>query len=191
MNKKILAFLFSLLVLLVLFVVALPAGAGAWATVGVTEMPETIYAERPFTIEFMVWQHGNKPVHELHWGVDRSVAVSPLASFGSPDAGEKLMFTAVPLEKPGLFRADIILPGAGTYYWSIAPEPLHGVTEFDPLTVEPAAAAPTTNQNPAMPLTQSGASLRIPGALALVTVGVLGFLFKRRRTAIGARKISE
>ena len=62
MNKKILAFLFSLLVLLVLFVVALPAGAGAWATVGVTEMPETIYAERPFTIEFMVWQHGNKPV---------------------------------------------------------------------------------------------------------------------------------
>jgi hypothetical protein len=144
MNRKktLLSVLLLLIVLLPLLV--LPVNGGGWATVGITKMPEQLYAGRPFTIEFMVWQHGNKPVHELNWGNDRSTPIEPVISFGSADAGAKMMFEARPANKPGLFTAEISLPGDGEWFLSIDPNPLGGVTEFDPLTVLPESAAPAT-----------------------------------------------
>jgi hypothetical protein len=141
MNRK--KILFSLFLLaLALPLLVLPANAGGWATVGITQMPEELVAERPFTLEFMVWQHGNKPVHELNWGDGESRPIEPLISLGSADAGEKLTFKARPAKELGLFTAEITLPAEGEWFLSIDPNPLGGITEFDSLTVLPRSAAP-------------------------------------------------
>jgi len=144
--------LFAALMLVPLWVViAVPVHAGGWATVGITEMPEEIVAGRPFTLQFMVWQHGNKAVHEISWDGKRMIPIEPLVSFGSAEAGQKLMFDAQPAKEPGLFTAEIKLPEEGEYVWTIAPQPLAGVTEFEPLTVLPEAKGidlrPSTSRN--------------------------------------------
>ena len=183
MNRK-MTLLFSLLLILPLILFAAPVYAGGWATVGITEMPEEIEAGRPFTLQFMVWQHGNKPVHELSWGSDRVMPVEPVISFGSAEAGQKLMFKAQPAKQLGLFTAEIMLPAEGEYVWTIAPQPLAGVTEFEPLTVIPAGTG--TAVHPAAAQTLSLAGVTFPlwvAAAGLLLVAVFALTLRARPAA--------
>jgi hypothetical protein len=141
-NRKKNLFYLIFLLILAFPLLSLPVYAGGWATVSITSMPEELYAGRPFTIEFMVRQHGNKPVHDLYWDNNRRIPVEPVISLGSAEAKGKLMFKAQPVKQPGLFKAEITLPDEGEWFLSIDPNPLGGVTEFDPLNVLPASAAP-------------------------------------------------
>ena len=140
-RKKTLLILFALLIL-ALPLLVLPAYAGGWAEVEITSMPDKLYAGRPFTIEFMVLQHGNKPVHDLAWGDSGRTPVEPVISLGSSSAGGKLTFKARPAKQPGLFTAEITLPGEGEWLLSIDPKPLGSIGEFDALTVLPESSAP-------------------------------------------------
>jgi len=183
MNRK-MTLLFSLLLILPLILFAAPVYAGGWATVGITEMPEEIEAGRPFTLQFMVWQHGNKPVHELSRGSNRVMPVEPVISFGSAEAGQKLMFKAQPAKQPGLFTAEIMLPAEGEYVWTIAPQPLAGVTEFEPLTVIPAGTG--TAVHPAAAQTLSLAGVTFPlwvAAAGLLLVAVFALTLRARPAA--------
>ena len=183
MNRK-MTLLFSLLLILPLILFAAPVYAGGWATVGITEMPEEIEAGRPFTLQFMVWQHGNKPVHELSRGSNRVMPVEPVISFGSAEAGQKLMFKAQPAKQLGLFTAEIMLPAEGEYVWTIAPQPLAGVTEFEPLTVIPAGTG--TAVHPAEAQTLSLAGVTFPlwvAAAGLLLVAVFALTLRARPTA--------
>jgi hypothetical protein len=148
-RKKTLLILFALLIL-ALPLLVLPVYAGGWAEVKITRIPDELYAGRPFTIEFMVLQHGNKPVHELSWNGDRTVPIEPVISLGSAEAQAKLTVKAQPAKQPGLFMAEITLPGEGEYYLSIDPNPLGGISKFEPLNVLPESAAPA-----AAPVVQS------------------------------------
>jgi hypothetical protein len=185
MSRKLILLFAALLVVPLLVVLAAPVYAGGWATVGATEMPEEIVAGRPFMMTFMVWQHGNKPVHELSWDEGRVIPVRPLVSFGSAGAGQKLMFEAQPSEKiPGCFTVEIMLPEEGEYTWTIEPRPLAVVTEFEPLTVLPVGSG-TAVQAAAVPsLTLAGASLPLWPAAALILVLVaIFFAYNTRRAA--------
>ncbi len=164
------------LLLITLFLALLPsaAHAGGWATVGITELPEEIVAGRPFTLRFMVWQHGNKPVHDLGWAAGERYPVTPQITLTSAQSGETVTAAAVPARQKGLFTAEITLPSAGEWRWSIAPDPLAGVTEFDPLSAQPQTAvslpAAAGALLPTVPF--SGALLALPA--------VLFFAFTRR-----------
>jgi hypothetical protein len=186
MSRKLILLFAALLVVPLLIVFAAPVYAGGWATVGVTEMPEEIVAGRPFTLTFMVWQHGNKPVHELSWDEGRIIPVRPLVSFGSADAGQKLMFEAQPSEKqPGCFTVEIMLPEEGEYAWTIAPQPLAGVTEFEPLAVLPAEGGTAVQQAAVPSFALAGASFPL-WAAAIVILG-LAALFLSVMTRPSAR----
>jgi hypothetical protein len=156
-----------------LFLLAQPAYAGGWATVGITEMPDQPQAQQPFELAFMVWQHGNKAVHEIYWDGDRRLALAPEVTFTSPETGQSLIFTAEPAKQPGLFITEVNLPGEGTWEWSIALEPLHNVTEMQPLTVLPAKSA-AAKEAPVQVLTLFAANVPLLAVLAAaVFVGLL------------------
>jgi len=157
--------------------------AGGWATVGITEMPEQIVAGKPFAIEFMVWQHGNKPVHVLQWDNNRSRPITPQVTLTSADDGQTVTFTAQAAKQKGLFVAEITVPAEGSWEWSIAPDPLAGVSKFDSLTVLPASKTlfPDGFQSPAA----LGAAVGFPPWImpgVLLFAGLLFLIIRSRRS---------
>lgn len=181
MTRRLILLFAALLLVPLLVVIAVPVHAGGWATVGITEMPEEIVAGRPFTLQFMVWQHGNKPVHELSRGSNRVMPVEPVISFGSAEAGQKLMFKAQPAKQLGLFTAEIMLPEEGEYVWTIAPQPLAGVTEFEPLTVIPAGTGTDVQPVTAQMLSLAGITFPLWAAAAgLLLLAVFALALRTR-----------
>ncbi len=184
MNRKTLVFSLSLLFFAVV-IWAAPAYAGGWATIGVTEMPDQIVAGRPFTLEFMVWQHGNKAVHNLIWDNNRTIPVTPQVILHSPDSAETVTFDARPGKQKGLFIAEITVPTDGVWEWSISPDPLAGVTELKPLTVLPPPKAPVENgfQSPQFFLAGAGFPAWATAVAAISLLGALLLLAVRARRA--------
>jgi hypothetical protein len=181
MTRRLILLFAALLLVPLLVVIAVPVHAGGWATVGITEMPEEIVAGRPFTLQFMVWQHGNKAVHEISWDGKRMIPIKPLVSFGSAEAGQKLMFDAQPAKEPGLFTAEIMLPEEGEYVWTIAPQPLAGVTEFEPLTVIPAGTGTAVDPVTAQMLSLAGITFPLWAAAAgLLFLAVFALALRTR-----------
>jgi hypothetical protein len=174
MNRHLTALLSALICAAALIFLASPAHAGGWATVGITAKPEQIYAGQPFTVEFMVWQHGNKPVHNLVWDNNRRIPVTPRVRLSSADGQQKAAFEAVPAKKLGLFTAEITLPDDGEWHWSIMPDPLVGATKLEPLTALPAGAAPAAQS--ATPFTPLPVTAGVPLAAALGAVALLGVI---------------
>lgn len=171
-----------LLLVIPILIWVTPVYAGGWATIGVTKMPDEIHAGQPFALEFMVWQHGNKAVHELVWNGDRSLPVTPLVKFISPDSKEAVTFSAEPAKIKGLFTAEITLPADGVWEWSISPEPLAGVTGLEPLTVLPPVGVGIENSFQA-----ASAYIVGQGFLAWAAGGViilLGFLILFTRSTL-------
>jgi len=184
MTRKIFALCIECFALAVLLILALPAHAGGWATVGITEMPEEIEAGQGFTIEFMVWQHGNKPVHTLNWNNDRTIPITPRISFSSAEAGEKLMFDAQPAKQPGVFAAKITLPTEGEWLWSIAPEPLVGVTEFDPLSVAPPSKGAAVQTAATRGLALAGVQIPTWTGILALAIAAVAIIFLTYRSIL-------
>lgn len=171
------------------FALAGAAYAGGWATIGITQMPQEIVAGRPFTIEFMVWQHGNKAVHDLYWDNNERIPITPVVLFAAAGAGQKLVFEAAPGKEPGLFAAEITLPAAGDYAWAIAPEPLQGVTELDPLTVAAAGAAASVQAAPAAAGgVLAGTAVPALAAGMFLALAAAGLVLRRRPTIYPGRR---
>ncbi|MFN2137917.1 MAG: hypothetical protein ACK2UK_18325 [Candidatus Promineifilaceae bacterium] len=159
---------------------ALPVCAGGWATVGVIDMPEKFYAERPTMIEFMVWQHGNHAVHELTWGDGRTVSLEPEITLTSKESGEAISFPAERGDELGLFVAEITIPAAGEWSWEIAPDPLAGVSKMEPLEVLPAAEAPVL-ERPNLPAHGQAAGRSAAFALSGLLLGIALFTISARQ----------
>ncbi len=153
---------------------ALPAFAGRWATITVDSMPEAIKAGETARIEFTILQHGKTPRHTLIWD-GKEVFLTPIVTVTQGDAS--LEFEAQPAKEVGHWFVDVTLPEAGTWEWSIDPQPLGGATELEPLVVQPVA--------PASLAVGSVAVAPLILGVALLAFVVVGFVWWRgRETAV-------
>lgn len=135
----------AFLVIVLLLALVPTVLAGGWAVVTLDEAPGEIHAGQPWTVSFMVMQHGKTPVHRL----DANSPVQPLLVAENPATGRRLEIEATPGEEVGHFVAEVTFPSEGAWTWTIFPNPLAGETLFEPLTVLPAlAAAPEVKAQP-------------------------------------------
>ncbi len=118
--------------------------AGGWAVVTLDEAPGEIHAGQPWTVSFMVMQHGQTPVHRL----DPKSPIEPLLVAENPATGQRVEIVAAPTKKVGQFVAEVTFPSEGAWTWTIFPNPLAGETLFEPLNVLPALAAPEVKAQP-------------------------------------------
>jgi mono/diheme cytochrome c family protein len=85
------------------------ARAGGWAVLTLETWPAEVLAERPFTIEFVVRQHGAHLMSGL----------SPVVTAVHPDSGDKVTFEAVAAAEEGHYQAELTLPHSGEWEWQI------------------------------------------------------------------------
>jgi len=83
------------------------AQAGCWATVGLRPLPDGTKAGEVWAPELEVLQHGRTP----YAGGRPSVLIRDRS-------GKRHVFPAGPAGRPGIYRAEVRFPKAGT--WSIA-----------------------------------------------------------------------
>ncbi len=133
--------------------------AGGWATIHIEAMPDAIRANEPFTIEFTVWQHGNKPVHRVAWDGGKVLEITPRIELRHLDTGEALRFVAAPMKQNGRYAVEMVLPTEGRWAWTMALDPLTQEGELAALAVQPASMA-----GGAVALTAAGASASSSGA---------------------------
>lgn len=174
MKKKNLWCVIVLVLVLTSFVV--PVFAGGWATTTVDSMPDSIQAGETARIEFTILQHGKTPVHILYWD-NREAPLTPIVTATLADT--TLAFEAQPAKEVGHWFVDVTLPEAGEWEWSIDPKPLGGVTQLEPLTVQPAAKAASA----------VGTVTAVPLFLGVLLIGfvIVGFVWWRgRETAVVA-----
>ena len=98
------AVLFAITALLLL-----PAGAyaGGWATVGLSSTPDGVRAGTPWNVELEILQHGRTPLDD----------VKPSVTIAAGDVTRT--FAAKPAGRPGVYRAAVTFPHAGTWRYVI------------------------------------------------------------------------
>jgi hypothetical protein len=98
------------------------ATAGGFATVGLNPPPEEIGPGTPWVVDLEILQHGRTPLE----GVEPSVIVT--------GGGDREVFPAEPTGKPGVYRAEVVFPGEGTWRYAVD----DGFTQthtFPPVTI--------------------------------------------------------
>ncbi|HEX4931094.1 MAG TPA: hypothetical protein VFV62_10340 [Gaiellaceae bacterium] len=99
-----------LLVLAVAAIAAPVAGAGGWATVGLSSLPPSgLEPNQAWPVDITVLQHGQTPL----------AGVTPIVRIR--DDGGKLVksFAAKPTGKTGVYHAVVEFPGEGTYSYEV------------------------------------------------------------------------
>jgi hypothetical protein len=84
-----------------------PAAAGGWATVGLDPIPDGVRAGEPWVVRLTVLQHGRTPLE----GVEPAVTISK--------AGTSRTFAAAPTGQPGVYRASVVFPSAGSWSYVV------------------------------------------------------------------------
>jgi hypothetical protein len=79
------------------------AGAGGFATAGVSSTPEGVAPGEPWKVDITLLQHGRTPLE----------GVTPRVQISSGDATRE--FAAKPTGKPGVYRAEVVFPSAGRW----------------------------------------------------------------------------
>jgi plastocyanin len=113
-----------LLAIVTLFPLAAPALAGGWATVRLDLPPEEVVAGVPWQFGFMVLQHDVSPNSD----------VQPEVRAVHRETAEVVTANAEQQGATGHFVAELTLPRAGEWKWTIAPHP-YAETSFEALTV--------------------------------------------------------
>ena len=109
--------------------------AGGWATVGLEPMPDRVRSGEPWVVDLTVLQHGVTPLE----------GVRPSLTIQSP-GGEAKSFRAAATAKPGVYRARVVFPSAGSWRYTVDDD-FSAVHRFGPVqiaqgTTAPAAARP-------------------------------------------------
>jgi hypothetical protein len=101
----------KLVLALAVALVAVPAaGAGGWATVGLSSLPPSgLEANQAWPVDITVLQHGQTPL----------AGVSPVVRVR--DDGGKVVdsFTAATTDTTGVYHAVVRFPGEGTYSYEV------------------------------------------------------------------------
>ncbi len=90
---------------------ALPAGAlaGGWATVGLSSTPDGLAPGAPWQVDIEVLQHGRTPLDTVH----------PSVTIASADGDTRRTFATRRAGKPGVHRATVTFPRAGTWNYVV------------------------------------------------------------------------
>lgn len=156
---------------LLLLLLAAPVAAGGWAVVTLDALPRDVRAGQPFTIGFMVRQHGQTPNSD----------VAPVVMARLPgETVETLRVDARQQGQVGHFVADLTFPRAGDWEWQIMPEP-YGETRLGTLTVLPAIAVASAPQAETVQAPAFGA-VQLLGMLLLIAAAVVFVLARRNAT---------
>jgi hypothetical protein len=154
-----------------LFAAFVPAaGAGGWATVGLSSLPPSgLEAGQDWPVDITVLQHGETPLT----GVQPSITVRNLET--GAIAGR---FAAKPTGKPGVYRTVVRFPAAGTWSYEV----YDGFTEY--------GGAQTHTFAPVTISTPGGSSFPtlavvLVAALLLAVAAPLVLLARRRRLQPG------
>ena len=159
-------------VLILSLVLTIPAivWAGGWAVVTLDALPAGVVAERPFTVGFMVRQHGQHPTSGL----------TPTITAVHTESGESITVSGEEAGQDGHYTAIITLPSAGRWRWHV------NAFGFD----QPMPEIVVQTSGP-QPLFSSGSSspvLPLPMLAAASLVLATGFLVvwwrTRRRPAL-------
>jgi hypothetical protein len=155
----------------VLAALALPgaAGAGGFATVGLSPLPDGTAPGTTWHVTLTILQHGRTPLPGL----------SPEVRIRSADGRTARTFAARPARRAGVYTADVVFPTAGQWRYAIA----DGFSQTH--TFAPAAIGTTASAAPPAPVRQGGANLGAAIAAAAVA-GLLAALLadalmRRRR----------
>ena len=99
----------KLLLVLAVAAVAVPAAsAGGWATVGLSSLPTGTPSGKTWAVDMTVLQHGRTPLE----------GIAPVLTIRNDD-GDTRSFTGRPTGKPGVYRADVVFPSAGTWSYQV------------------------------------------------------------------------
>jgi len=160
-----------------LFLTVVSAFAGGWATIQINETPDEIRAGEPFTVEFTVWQHGDKPVHRVQWEGGKVLEITPRLELRNLETGETLDYVAEPMKQNGRYSVVMTLPAEGRWAWAMTLDPLIQEGELPDLTAQPASvtsggAVALSAETPTIP--SSGSWYYGLAVLAVVAVGGIG-----------------
>lgn len=141
---------------------AVPALAGGWAVITLDELPGRVEANQPLKISFMLRQHGVTPMS----------GQSPVVMAHLPNSTQSVSTPAREEGKVGHYVAELTLPQAGEWEWSIAAftvnQPMPALTVVDKAMAE-TKSTPASIDFGALSLLVGGIGLlgAIGGLLAL------------------------
>jgi len=139
--------LLSVVLFALLFVNPPSARAGGWVVVTVDTLPDGVIAGQELTIEFMVRQHGQRPI----------AGQAPKVELTHQETGDQLVVTAEDEGPVGHYVARLLLPTFGTWEWKIR---VWGEHPMPPLQVR--AASGQDASVTALPAEQSAESSGAP-----------------------------
>jgi hypothetical protein len=147
-----------------LLLVAAPAAhAGGWATVSLSSTPAGTARGVPWNVDITVLQHGITPLSD----------VKPAVTISSGDATKT--FPAKPTGKPGVYRASVVFPTAGTWSYEVDDGFISGQPHTYPavqIDAAPAVATSTDGGGPNLLWLVPGIALLLAAAaLAVRTRG--------------------
>ena len=159
----------TLVLALCLAAVVIPsAGAGGWATVGLSSLPPSdLKAGEEWPVQITVLQHGETPLT----GVQPSITVHNLETGAT--AGR---FEAASTGEPGVYSTVVRFPAAGTWSYEV----YDGFTEYGNAQLHTfkhveIGAAGSGSSFPTVPVGVA--------ALAALLIGIAVLLLRRPRTA--------
>lgn len=158
------------------------AGAGGWATAGLSSTPDSIAPGQPWKVDITVLQHGRTPLD----------GITPRIQIRSGGATRE--FAGKPTGEPGVYRADVVFPSAGRWDYQV----LDGFNDqlphtFPAVRIGDGAASPAAPAPVQAPAPDDGGIaagwLWGAGAALLLALAVLGADRLRRRPADAARTV--
>jgi hypothetical protein len=169
---------------------ALPgtAGAGGFATVGLSSLPDGTPPGTPWHLTLTILQHGRTPL----------AGIEPTVRIRSADGRTTRTFAARAAAKTGVYTADVVFPAAGRWSYSIADgfSQTHtfapvaiGASRSVPVPGSRSGAGPAGAQGP--PKADTGGSSVVAALGAAVAAGLLAALIaavvvRRRPDAVRA-----
>jgi YtkA-like len=107
-----------------------PAAAGGWATVGLDSVPGGIRAGEAWTVRLTILQHGRTPLE----------GVQPELTISKADGAADRTFAATPTRQPGVYRASVVFPSAGSWDY-VVDDGFSARHSFGPVRVADATGA--------------------------------------------------
>jgi hypothetical protein len=159
---------------------------GGWATVGLSSLPEGTAPGEPWVVDITVLQHGRTPLEGVH----------PRVLLAPTGAGSDRAFAAKATKRPGIYRAQVRLPSAGEWTYSVD-DGFSQVHELGTVRIgadgEVMAPAPAKPQETAAPKEPPAAPTASDGGISVVAalgiaagaglLAALGAAGLRRRSA--------
>lgn len=100
-------------------VLAGTAVAGGWATVRLSSTPRGLSAGEPWVVDITVLQHGRTPLNGLKPTLTIRKSIPRTTSGVAKGRATTRTFAARPAGRPGVYRARVVFPSAGTWRYQV------------------------------------------------------------------------